>query len=220
MYNHRAFIADLTSGHSTKCYHANGGVRRSLTVELMHEMELALERNGGRAERIGCGADQVRAFERLFDTNSQRLHHQAVFRGCAWNGIPILLDPSVPHDMMVWFRDGVAVGAIADLWTEAPQIHINRIEVHADDPDRLVFGLVDAFTRKVTGAIPTAFKSVAMPSMAGAPLIDGLTPEQCRERWEANAAAIESGMATPYALSPDQIAEGKRLHVEAMRRGR
>lgn len=44
-------------------------------------------------------------------------------------------------------------------------------------------------------------------------LVDGLTPEQCRDRWEANAAAIESGMARPYALSPEQIAEGKRLHL-------
>lgn len=46
-------------------------------------------------------------------------------------------------------------------------------------------------------------------------LIEGLTPTECRERWEANAAALESGMARPYSLSPEQIAEGKRLHLSA-----
>lgn len=129
-----------------------------------------------------------------------------------------------------------------------PQIHIQRIEVHADDFDRLAFGLVHAFTRKITGqmAIPTDFGPLTIKSDPTVPpgevrwvqmgtvsqtmpvvyeeigdvptpdpvLIDGLTPEQCRERWEANAAAIESGMARPYALSPDQIAVGKRLHLE------
>lgn len=233
-YDHQAFLADLTSGHSTKCFFANGGVPRSLTIELMHETERAIEQHGDRAERIGCGADQVRAFERLFDADTQIKYRDASHRGCAWNGIPILLEPSVPHDMMVWFRQGVAVGVIADLWTEAPAIHIDRIEVQADDPDRFVFGIMNETTKNILsspanfGPLTTKHISVklsqpgtvtsvgdpqAKPIDIAPALIDGLTPGECRERWEANAAAIESGMATPYALSPDQRTEGKRLHL-------
>lgn len=125
----------------------------------------------------------------------------------------------------------------------ASSIHINTI-ISADDPDRFAFGLVDAFTKKVTGAMarmdfgpltvkpdpsmrPNEIKMVQTEPvfpLGGPPdgpgEIDGLTPDECRDRWEANAAAIESGMARPYALSPDQIAEGKRLHVEARKAGR
>jgi hypothetical protein len=110
-------------------------------------------------------------------------------------------------------------------------IHIARIEVHADDPDRLAFGLVDAFTRKVTtmAAKRTTCSITTVPElgpltiksdptmkpgemrMVQEILIDGLTPEQCRERWLENRSEQECGAAgAMYAMTPAQIETGKR----------
>lgn len=127
-------------------------------------------------------------------------------------------------------------GVVTVAVSEEPAISIQRIEVHADDPDRFAFGVAEAFakvptnkmafTKGITSKMPSAPVCACGDPKCGQPrdvpsmLIDGLTPEQCRERWEANAAAIESGMARPYALSPDQIAEGKRLHLAAWKAGR
>lgn len=139
----------------------------------------------------------------------------------------------------VWLYAGqTLVAVIQDLPVEARAFHINPIAVPAGDVDAFVYGVVDAFTKKVTGemAIPLDFGPLTtkpakpvcacgdpkcgQPADAAPPLIEGLTPGECCERWEANAAAIESGMVRPYALSPAQIAEGKRLHLEARKAGR
>lgn len=42
-------------------------------------------------------------------------------------------------------HDAYVAGRERSLECTAPQIHISRIKVHADDSDRLVFGLADTF---------------------------------------------------------------------------
>lgn len=151
------------------------------------------------------------------------------------------------HNAWVAGREGSP-----EVWAQfaPPAIHIDNIIVHADDPDRLAFGLIDAFTKEVTGemAIPTDFGPLTIksdptlppghdrmvdatmhqpgtvtfvdspPLPRGAPpvLIDGLTPEQCRERWLVNRSEqeIPSGCKRPvYELTPAQIEAGKRYRT-------
>lgn len=115
-----------------------------------------------------------------------------------------------------------------DLQAEATQIHIERIELHTNDPDRFAFGLIDAFTKKITDemAIPADFGPLTMPTgfqpidgfakPAKPVLIDGLTLEQCRERWLVNRSEqeIPSGVQRPvYVLTPAQIEAGKRYRT-------
>lgn len=240
MYDHQAFLADLASGHSTKCYFANGGVPRELTFNLMHEMEHAVRWHGSGPTEIRCAVTQVEAFESLIDACSGRTYQDAPFRGCAWNGIPIQPDRSVGPRQMVWYSGDVVVGVIDDLQV----ISVNRIKVQADDPDRFVSELKAAFPVGALGGLPGGLVyndckisrsdvDAMMTDLRANPppplqvvvldppvLIDGLTPGECRDRWEANAAAIESGMAMPYALSPNQRTEGKRLHLSALKAGR
>lgn len=209
---------------------ANGGVRRRLTFDLMYEMRRLIYQNKGLvADEIRCSTWQLEAYGLLFPERERRLAKEAEFHGHSFDGVPMLLDETgmVAADRMLWVhRERGVVGVLDDLLI----IHIDRIEVQADDPDRFVFGIVSAFTKKITGemAIPGPNRDQRRaeaarlrwhgitfdePPHPPPTLIDGLTLEQCRERWLVNRSEqeIPSGCKRPvYDLTPAQIEAGKR----------
>ncbi len=94
--------------------------------------------------------------------------------------------PAPEHWRVFPLHDGSPPYCAVTCSTCHPPIHIARIEVQSDDPDRMAFGL--------------------------APLIDGLTPEQCRERWLANRSEQEvpcGAAGAMHDLTPAQIEVGK-----------
>ena len=45
---------------------------------------------------------------------------------------------------------------------------------------------------------------------AGAPVIDGISPRLCFQRWAENRTLVEHGENPAHVMTPDQIAEAKR----------
>lgn len=96
---------------------ANGGVPRRLTFELMREMRALIFRGKGLLpDEIRCPQRQLEAYDGLFPV-AFRMSDPHV-KGYEWDGIPMLLDESMPADCIQWRRCGRVLGAIADLWFE------------------------------------------------------------------------------------------------------
>lgn len=244
---------------------ANGGVQRALTWDLMREFVLVAKIDrfnfpNRQATHIYCPSGVLKAYRAL--SERAMLPASQHEDSDLYDQIAIIRNDGIMPGVMSWWRGYEQIGLIVDL--EA-RIHIQRIELHADDPDRLAFGLVEAFQKhdkRPTGAmarmtIPTPagpipikidatlgpgeirFESTTDPAgkegwtpntcshgnmlVEGAllpkccvPLIGGLTPEQCRERWLINRSEqeIPSGAKRPvYDLTPAQIEAGKRYRT-------